>query len=193
MLLPTVRSRCQRLRFGPLAPADVAAVLVDGARIHGGGSPRRGVAAPTAASAARWRARPRTFAEARDAAARVLQSAAGATRSAAAPRRRESAAQRQRATDRDELAPRCWRCRRCFATWARSAREADERSLANADLKPQLHALLRSYDGERALRAFAAVDRALDALDRNAQPEDRRRLARVSTVAALALAPERFG
>src|SRR4051794_8192070 len=28
VLLPTVRSRCQRLRFGPLAPADVAGVLV---------------------------------------------------------------------------------------------------------------------------------------------------------------------
>ena len=28
MLLPTVRSRCQRLRFGRLSPADVAAVLV---------------------------------------------------------------------------------------------------------------------------------------------------------------------
>src|SRR6185295_15023404 len=28
VLLPTVRSRCQRLRFGRLAPADVAAVLI---------------------------------------------------------------------------------------------------------------------------------------------------------------------
>ena len=28
MLLPTVRSRCHRLRFGPSAPADVAAVLI---------------------------------------------------------------------------------------------------------------------------------------------------------------------
>ena len=28
VLLPTVRSRCQRLRFGPLSPADVAAVLM---------------------------------------------------------------------------------------------------------------------------------------------------------------------
>ena len=28
VLLPTVRSRCQRLRFGRLAPADVAAVLM---------------------------------------------------------------------------------------------------------------------------------------------------------------------
>ena len=32
MLLPTVRSRCQRLRFGPLTPGDVADVLI---RDHG--------------------------------------------------------------------------------------------------------------------------------------------------------------
>jgi hypothetical protein len=30
---------------------------------------------------------------------------------------------------------------------------------------------LRSFDNERSLRAFAAVDRALNALDRNASPK----------------------
>src|SRR4029450_993962 len=29
VLLPTVRSRCQRLRFGRLAPGDIAAVLMN--------------------------------------------------------------------------------------------------------------------------------------------------------------------
>ena len=33
------------------------------------------------------------------------------------------------------------------------------------------YALLRSFDNERILRAFAAVDRALNALDRNASPK----------------------
>ena len=31
--------------------------------------------------------------------------------------------------------------------------------------------LLRSFDGDRALRAFSAVDRALAALERNASPK----------------------
>ena len=48
---------------------------------------------------------------------------------------------------------------------------ADERRLADADLKPLLSRLLKSFDGERALRAFSAVDRALAALDRNASPK----------------------
>ena len=37
VLLPTVRSRCQRLRFGRLAPADVAAVLMREPRLQRGG------------------------------------------------------------------------------------------------------------------------------------------------------------
>ena len=41
------------------------------------------------------------------------------------------------------------------------AMRADARALANADLAPRLEALTASYDGERSLRAYAAVDRAL--------------------------------
>jgi hypothetical protein len=48
---------------------------------------------------------------------------------------------------------------------------ADERCLANADLRARLERLLRSFDGQRALRAFSAIDRALAALDRNASPK----------------------
>jgi hypothetical protein len=48
---------------------------------------------------------------------------------------------------------------------------ADDRGLANADMKPQLQSLLRWFDSDRALRAFAAVDRALAALERNASPK----------------------
>ena len=48
---------------------------------------------------------------------------------------------------------------------------ADERSLANGDLRPLLGRLLPAFDADRALAAFAAVDRALQALDRNASPK----------------------
>ena len=49
-----------------------------------------------------------------------------------------------------------------------SRRRADVRALANPDLTQTLERLSQTYQGERGLRAFTAVDRALAALDRNA-------------------------
>jgi len=48
------------------------------------------------------------------------------------------------------------------------ASRADRGMLANSDLEAQLETLSSSFDAERSLRAYAAVDRALAALDRNA-------------------------
>ena len=48
---------------------------------------------------------------------------------------------------------------------------ADASELANSDLRPQLAALSRSYDGDRATRAYQAVDEALAAIERNASPK----------------------
>ena len=45
---------------------------------------------------------------------------------------------------------------------------ADARALANPDVRPALERLVPTYQGERGMRAFTAVDRALMALDRNA-------------------------
>jgi hypothetical protein len=45
---------------------------------------------------------------------------------------------------------------------------ADVRALANPDVRPALDRLAPAYRGERGVRAFAAVDQALAALDRNA-------------------------
>ena len=42
------------------------------------------------------------------------------------------------------------------------------RALANPDLRPALERLTSAYRGERGVRAFTAVDRALAALERNA-------------------------
>ena len=44
-------------------------------------------------------------------------------------------------------------------------------SLANADLEAELTRLAASFDPERSMRAFTAVDRALAALERNASPK----------------------
>src|SRR5262245_24165700 len=77
VLLPTVQSRCQRLRFGPLSAADVAAVLV---RDHGfAEADARAAAAASDGSVGRALEEGADEAiEARDAAARLLQTVSNA-------------------------------------------------------------------------------------------------------------------
>jgi hypothetical protein len=45
---------------------------------------------------------------------------------------------------------------------------ANPEAIVNADVRPSLDRLVKSFGGDRGLRAFAAVDQALDALDSNA-------------------------
>jgi hypothetical protein len=109
--------------------------------------------------------------EARDVAQRVLAHAA----STPDPRHRIDGAKELLvktgsggASDRAQLAAHL----RAMASLLRDvellATHADERGLANPDVKPALGGLARSFEGARGLRAFGAVDRALVALDRNA-------------------------
>jgi hypothetical protein len=89
------------------------------------------------------------------------------------PRARLDAARRLSGgtSERDELARRLRALSSLLRDIGLLLSRADDRALVNADLKPQLQSLLRSFDGERALRAFSAVDRALAALERNASPK----------------------
>ena len=72
------------------------------------------------------------------------------------------------AADRDQMAA----CLRALASLLRDlgilSTQADRRMLANADLAPQLETLTSAFDHKRSLRAYVAVDKALDALKRNA-------------------------
>jgi DNA polymerase III subunit delta' len=171
MLLPTVRSRCQRLRFGRLSPADVAAVLMREHQYAEGdahaaaslsdGSVGRALDGGTDA-----------FVAAREAAAGLLESVAAS----ADPWRRLEGAKAltgaaRGGSDREELARRLHALSSILRDLGALLSRADPRCLANADLRPLLERLQRSFDGERALRAFSAVDRALSALDRNASPK----------------------
>ena len=167
LLLPTVRSRCQRIRFGRLAAAEVARVLID----------RHGYAEPDARAAATFsggsigRALEEATddaAEARAAAVRMLQGIAG---SADVRRRLDSAKALAGQSDRHELARRLEAVSSILRDVGLLLARADERHVANTDLGALLAALQRTFDGERALRAFSAVDRALAALDRNASPK----------------------
>lgn len=168
MLLPTVRSRCQRLRFGPLPPADVAAVLV---RDHGfGAADAQAAAAASGGSVARALDEGGDEAlEAREAAARLLQAAASSTD----PRRRLDGAKVLvgSAADRDDLSRRLLALSSLLRDLGVLRADVPRQVLANADLEPTLRALQRSYDADRTIAAFAIVDRALDALDRNASPK----------------------
>ena len=168
VLLPTVRSRCQRLRFGPLTPADVAALLIREAGMPA--AQAHAAAAASGGSIGRAIADAEDGAmEARGVAARLLQGVAATSD----PRRRLDGAKLLTGggSDRDELSRRLLALSSLIRDLGLLGARADDRTLANADLKPQLQSLLKSYDGDRALRAYAVVDRALDALGRNASPK----------------------
>lgn len=168
VLLPTVRSRCQRVRFGPLTPADVAALLMRDAGMSGPEAHAAAAASGGSIGRAIEGAEDGAM-DARDAAARLLQGVA----STSDPRRRLDGAKvlTGGGSDRDELSRRLLALSSLLRDLGLLGARVSERTLANGDLKPQLQSLLKAYDGDRALRAYAVVDRALDALGRNASPK----------------------
>jgi DNA polymerase-3 subunit delta' len=171
VLLPTVRSRCQRLRFGRLAPAEIAQALID----RHGFSDSDAHAAASAADGSVGVALEEAsddLAAARDAAAGLLQGVATATD----PKRRLDSAKLlvgsgAASVDRDELARRLRALASLLRDLGALLSGADERCLANADLKPLLRRLSSAFSADRTIAAFGAVDRALFALERNGSPK----------------------
>ena len=168
LLLPTVRSRCQRVRFPPLSPAEIASVLI---RDHGF-SDKDAHAAAALAEGSIGRALEgdsEAYVEARDAAVAML----GAVAQAGSPVQRLAAARAlgRDKVDRDELGRRLRLVSSLLRDLGMLDARADDRSLAHGDLKPDLQRLLPSFTGDRTVRAFASVDQALAALDRNASPK----------------------
>lgn len=167
-LLPTVRSRCPVLRFGPLSDDEVA-----GALVAAGKSEReaRAVAALADGSIGQALASAsEELVDARSAAVRVLTKASVAPD----PRRRLEVAKdlldgtgAGGRSDRDQLAAHL----RVMSTLLRDVAlvSTGVRGVAPAhrDLEADLRQL-KAYAGDRGLRAFAAVDRARAALERNA-------------------------
>ena len=168
-LLPTVLSRCPKLRFRPLDVEDVAAVLMRQGRSE---AESRAVAAAADGSVGHaLAASGADLVEARDVAARVLAQAAA---SDDARRRLESARELLArtggaggASDREQLAVNL----RAMASLVRDAEllstRADDRALANPDVRKAVERL-SAFRGERGVHAFTAIDQALVALERNA-------------------------
>ena len=171
-LLATVRSRCPRLRFGILAPSEVAEALMRDHRYAEADA--RAAAADADGSIGRaLEAQSVDLTDARALAQRLLEQTA---RTSDPARRIESAREltgkkSSAASERDQLAV----CLRVLASLLRDlgilANRADVKSLANADLQGPLSRLTEAFDSERSMRAFGAVDRALGALERNASPK----------------------
>jgi len=171
-LLPTVRSRCPVVRFAPLAPSDVAEWLM---RAHGvTEAEARAVAAVARGSLAAARETAETGVEAvREAAERVLVTVADARD----PRARLEATsgivgkgKGSGASERESLSTHL----HALASLLRdlgALGTGSAASVVNVDLEASLTRLLPSFGAERTVRAFAAVGRALDALDRNASPK----------------------
>jgi DNA polymerase-3 subunit delta' len=171
-LLPTVQSRCPRLRFGALPAADVADVLM---RDHEyGETEARAAAADADGSIGRaLGARDVDLVGARDSAQRLLEHAARVSDPAQrlGSAKNLTAKKSTPAVERERLAA----CLRALASLLRDlgllAAGADAGSLANADLQANLGPLTSAFGIERSTRAFTAVDRALGALERNASPK----------------------
>ena len=171
-LLPTVRSRCPRIRFAPLAPAEVAAALM---RDHGyADADARAAAADADGSISRaLEAQALDVTQARAFAQRLLERTARAENPATRLEAVKDVTGKKStpAQERAQLAV----CLRALASLLRDlgalSSRGDPAMLANADLQDELGRLSSAFDGERATRAFVAVDRALGALERNASPK----------------------
>jgi DNA polymerase III subunit delta' len=172
MLLPTVSSRCPRLNFRPLSPNEIALALVARGQTE---TAARAVAASADGSLGRaLEASADDFVEARDIARQALERAAATTD----PRRRIEGAKdllantggggASGASDRAQLTVHLRAMLSLLRDIELLATRADAGRLANPDVRPALDGLTRTYRGDRGIRAFTAVDRALVALERNA-------------------------
>jgi DNA polymerase-3 subunit delta' len=168
-LLPTVRSRCMRLRFGRLTAGEVSNVLT---RDHDYTDAEARQAAPLADGSVGQALAliDNDLSMFRELAIGLLQQSAGRSdtqsRVQAASALHTGSSKKERT--REDLAL----VLRLMASMLRDLEAinagADRAVLANPLLTNDLEGLARSYSGDRARSAFGAVDRALTALERNA-------------------------
>ena len=167
-LLPTVRSRCMRLRFGRLTSAEVSAALV---RDHDRTEIEAREAAPLADGSIGQALAlgDNDLTGLRDAAMLLLRQTAG----------RADTQSRVQAASALWSGPKKERSREDLAVVLRLVASmlrdleainagADASVLANPVVVGDLESLARAFSGDRARDAFGAVDRALTALERNA-------------------------
>ena len=171
-MLPTIRSRCPQLRFRPLSVEEVVRALTrrevhrDRGTCRGGDGRRQHWTG--AAGDGRRSSSPRATSP--PASCCTRRPSSDPTRRLEGTKELLATTGRGGADDREQVALHL----RAMASLLRDvellATGADPTSLANADLRDDL-GRLQAYHGDRGITAFAAVDRALTALDRNASPK----------------------
>jgi DNA polymerase-3 subunit delta' len=172
-LLPTVRSRCSQIRFGRLRSADVAEVLE---RDHEYAK-REALAVAASSDGSVGRAlheEAEQFSDARADVKAMLRPTPGRSDSRMKLERGKDLVKGGGATaasERDYLGLRLQTLSSLARDLSLLVSHADSELLANIDLRDELEGLAKSYDAERALGLFAAVDRAQDALDHNVSPK----------------------
>jgi DNA polymerase-3 subunit delta' len=167
-LLDTVRSRCAIMRFAQLSPSDIAAVLQ---REHGYTQrDSQAVAAAAEGSVGQaLAARAGDLTEAREVAESILLQSQKRpdARSRLEWAKGLSKGSGSAASERDNLAMQL----QVFASLVRDVAllrsGARGALLANADRKQTLEAVAKSLTGDRAVGVFAAIDRAVEALEGN--------------------------
>jgi len=177
-LLETVRSRCPRVRFGPLSPDMVSEVLV---RDHGMERARAlAVAAVSGGSVGEALSREAgAFSIDRDAALEVLDGIAHAGAPIARLRVMQSLMKRpagrgkkgETTVSRQQLSARLDALKGVVRDACATTAAADPSVVGNADVGERLARVAAAFDAPRLVRAFTAIDRAQTALDRNAQPK----------------------
>ena len=172
VLLATVRSRCHRLAFGQLTVAEVAVVL---GRVDGGDEQEvRAAAAASGGSVGRARQLASgELAGARDAAVLLLQTVSTARDARA---RLEGAKAflpkgKAGAPVRRDLRQRLGLLASVLRDIELVEAGSDLERLANRDLADRFRRLGRTFGGPRGVSAFAAVNRALEAVDGNVSPK----------------------
>jgi len=171
LLLPTVRSRCMRLRFGRLTASEVATALT---RDHDYSATAAREAAPLADGSLGQALAliDNDLTVFRDLAIGLLRHGAGhgdaQSRVQAVSVMHTTPGSSKKERTRDDVAI----VLRLMASMLRDLEAinagADPSVLANPLLSSDLESIAPAYSGDRARSAFGAVDRALTALDRNA-------------------------
>ena len=169
VLLPTVRSRCQCLRFGRLSSPEIVSVL----QRDTGCSETEATAVAVMADGRLSRAlqeQAGEFAEARQVATHVLQNLANDS----GPKHKFDTARAlvsqggNRTVDRNDLNRRLQALVSLLRDVQLLSTRADKSQLVNTDLSQDLEDLTRVFNGDRISRAFLSTVQALRALERNA-------------------------
>jgi DNA polymerase III subunit delta' len=168
-LLPTVRSRCMRLRFGRLAETEVAEILERRHSVDPVNA--RAAAALADGSVGQALALGSTdLAVFREVALQLLQQSARGT--AVAARLQAASVIIVGTTKKDRTREEMTLVLRLVASILRDVEliksGADAHALANPAISKELNALVPAFDGDRAHDAFDAVNRGMAALERNA-------------------------